>query len=134
VNSAEPEVRLDLAPEPASVGVARNTVAGLAERLGAPVEDVKIAVSEAVGNAVVHAYRGGKAGVVRVFARERRGDLLVTVADDGIGMTPNPQTQGLRIGIPLITKVCDDVRFSSDERGTTVSMRFAVAVTSTADA
>jgi anti-sigma regulatory factor (Ser/Thr protein kinase) len=134
VNSAELEVRLDLAPEPASVGVARHTVAGLAEHLGAPVEDVKIAVSEAVGNAIVHAYRGGKAGVVRVFARKHRGQLLVTVADDGVGMTPNPQSRGLRIGIPLITKLCDDVRFSSDEGGTTVSMSFAVPAASRVDA
>jgi anti-sigma regulatory factor (Ser/Thr protein kinase) len=125
VDSAEGEVRLDLPCEPASVAAARNAVAGLAQRLGVAVDDVKIAVSEAVGNAIVHAYRGGKAGVIRVFAREERGRLLVTVADDGIGMAPNPATQGLRIGIPLITKVCDDVRFTSSDEGTTVSMSFA---------
>jgi len=114
--------------------VARNTVAGLAERLGAPVEDVRIAVSEAVGNAIVHAYRGGKTGMVRVFARLHRGQFLVTIADDGVGMTPNPQSEGLRIGIPLITKLCDDVRFSSDEGGTTVSMSFALPAATRAGA
>lgn len=117
-------MRLDLPSEPGSVSDARNAVAALAEWLGVGVDDVKIAVSEAVGNAVVHAYRGGKAGVIRVFAREDRGRLLVTVADDGIGMAPNPATQGLRIGIPLITKVCEDVRFTSSDEGTTVSMSF----------
>lgn len=125
MNPAEPEVRLDLPAEPASVAVARNAVATLAHGLGMVVDDVKIAVSEAVGNAIVHAYRNGKDGLVRVFAREERGRLLVTVADDGIGMAPNPMTQGLRIGIPLITKVCDDVRFTSNDEGTTVSMSFA---------
>jgi serine/threonine-protein kinase RsbW/stage II sporulation protein AB (anti-sigma F factor) len=96
------------------------------------VDDVKIAVGEAVGNAILHAYRDGRAGMVRVFARRDRGRLLVTVADDGIGMTPDPQSHGLRVGIPLITTVCDDVRFTSSERGTTVSMSFAAPAPATA--
>jgi serine/threonine-protein kinase RsbW len=125
VETAAGEVRLDLPSEPGSVAAARNGVAGLAERLGVAVDDVKVAVSEAVGNAIVHAYRGGKTGVIRVFAREDRGRLLVTVADDGMGMAPHPESPGLRIGIPLITKVCEDVRFSSSDGGTTVSMSFA---------
>ncbi len=119
------EVRLELPCEPASVGVARHGVAALAARLGVAVDDVKIAVSEAVGNAILHAYRRGRRGAIRVFARAERGRLLVTVTDEGIGMAPNPESQGLGIGIPLITKVCEDVRFSSSERGTTVSMSFA---------
>lgn len=125
VESAAREVRLDLPSEPESVADARNAVAALAQYLGVAVDDVKIAVSEAVGNAIVHAYRGTKSGAIRVFAREDRGRLLVTVADDGAGMAPNPESRGLRIGIPLITKVCDDVRFSSTDEGTTVSMSFA---------
>ena len=104
-------------------------MAALAERLGVDVDDVKIAVSEAVGNTIVHAYRDGKLGVIRVFAREERGRLRVTVADDGVGMSPNPASQGLRIGIPLITKLCEDVRFTASEDGTTVSMSFAAPAT-----
>jgi len=134
VNSTDVEVRLDLPSEPESVGVARNAVAEMAERLGAAVDDVKIAVSEAVGNAIVHAYRNAKSGAIRVFAREERGRLVVTIADDGIGMAPNPASPGLRIGIPLITKLCDDVRFTSSEEGTTVSMSFAASAPSEAGA
>jgi anti-sigma regulatory factor (Ser/Thr protein kinase) len=116
---------LDLSSDAANVAVARHALAELARRVGAHVDDVKIAVSEAVGNAVVHAYRGGDAGTIRVTGRHRRGRLLVTVADDGIGMTPNPGNRGLRVGIPLITKLCDDVRFTSSDEGTVVSMSFA---------
>ena len=125
MTALDQEVRLDLPREPESVGIARHAVAALAERFGLPVDDVKIAVSEAVGNAVLHAYRGGKSGFIKVFARQDRGRLLVTVSDDGIGMTPNPGSTGLGLGIPLITKLCDDVRFTSTEDGTTVSMSFA---------
>jgi anti-sigma regulatory factor (Ser/Thr protein kinase) len=125
VNPSEQEVRLKLACEPESVRIARDAVGELAERLGVEVDDVRIAVSEAVGNAIVHAYRGGDAGTITVLARQDRGLLLVTVADDGVGMMPNPDSTGLRVGIPLITKICDDVRFTSSDDGTTVSMSFA---------
>jgi serine/threonine-protein kinase RsbW/stage II sporulation protein AB (anti-sigma F factor) len=100
-------------------------MAELAVRFGAGVDDVKIAVSEAVANAVIHAYRGREPGSVRVTGEHRRGRLLVTVSDDGMGMTPNLGNPGLRMGIPLITKLCDDVRFSSSDEGTVVSMSFA---------
>jgi anti-sigma regulatory factor (Ser/Thr protein kinase) len=117
---------LDLPSDSKSVGKARRAVAGLARRLGAVEADVAIAVSEAVGNAVVHAFREGRSGTIRVFARTDRGRFLVTVADDGIGMTPNPENAGLGFGIPLISKVCDDVRFSSSREGTKITMCFDV--------
>jgi anti-sigma regulatory factor (Ser/Thr protein kinase) len=118
-------MQLDLSCEASSVGTARNAVARLARDLGVSVDDVKIAVSEAVANAVVHAYRDRDHGEIRVNARNERGRLLVTVADDGMGMTPNPGNPGLRLGIPLITKLCEDVRFTSSDDGTVVSMSFA---------
>ena len=121
-------MQLDLSSEATNVAVARDALAKLARRVGARVDDVRIAVSEAVGNAVVHAYRGGATGTIRVTGRCQRGRLVVTVADDGMGMTPNPGNPGLRVGIPLITKLCDDVRFTSSEKGTVVSMSFVTSV------
>jgi anti-sigma regulatory factor (Ser/Thr protein kinase) len=106
----------------------------LARSLGVPVDDVKIAVSEAVSNAVVHAYREEEYGEIRVDAREERGRLVVIVADNGRGMTPNPRNPGLRLGIPLITKLCDDVRFHSSDEGTVVSMSFATGTAAEAGA
>jgi anti-sigma regulatory factor (Ser/Thr protein kinase) len=121
-------VELSLPSDSKSVGKARRAVAALARRLGAAESDVTIAVSEAVGNAVVHAFREGRSGSIRVFARQDRGRFLVTVADDGIGMTPNPENAGLGFGIPLISKVCDDVRFSSSREGTKITMCFDLGV------
>jgi anti-sigma regulatory factor (Ser/Thr protein kinase) len=123
----EEQVQLGLSCDVTNVAVARNEVAKLARHVGARADDVRIAVSEAVTNSIVHGYRDGKRGVIRVTGRIQRGRLLVTVADDGIGMTPDPGNTGLRLGIPLITKLCDDVRFSSSDRGTVVSMSFATA-------
>jgi anti-sigma regulatory factor (Ser/Thr protein kinase) len=130
----EQQVQLALPCDATSVGIARNTVATLARRLGVEVDDVKIAVSEAVANAVIHAYRGGERGPIRVAARHERGRLLVTVEDDGMGMTPNPSNPGLRVGIPLITKLSDDVRFHSTDEGTVVSMSFLTPSTAGARA
>ena len=53
------ELELTLPSEATSIKRARDAVAELAERAGAPVADVKLAVSEAVTNSLVHGYRDG---------------------------------------------------------------------------
>ena len=121
------EVRLELASEPPSIKRARDAVSLLAEQVGASAGDVKLAVSEAVTNAVVHGYRDRSPGTISVGARMRDGLLLVTVADDGIGMLPNPDSGGLGLGLSLITQLAHDVRFDSDGSGVTVTMRFEVS-------
>jgi serine/threonine-protein kinase RsbW len=119
-----PEVELDLPAAPRSVRKAREAIAELAQEVGAPVDDVRLAVSEAVGNAVSHAFRGTDPGTVRLLAAVEGGRLVVTVSDDGTGMRPNPDTKGMGMGIPLITKLSLDARFDSTDSGTTVSMTF----------
>lgn len=126
-NKAGPEeLELRLAPEPASVGAARQATGDLARELGANVEDVRLAVSEAVANAVVHAFQGREPGSITLTAQTTSGWLLITVADDGKGMTPNIDSPGLGLGISLISKVAEQVRFDSSDTGTTVSMSFPI--------
>jgi serine/threonine-protein kinase RsbW len=120
-----PNLRLELPAEPESVGQARRALDGLAETLGCDAEAVRIAVSELVGNAVVHAYsESGTSGTVLVQARRMRGRLIVTVADQGIGMKPRLDSPGLGLGLPLVSRLAGDVRIESDERGAAVSMSF----------
>lgn len=118
------EVRLELPSEPGSVKRARDAVATLAERVGVPANDVKLAVSEAVSNAVTHAFRDRAAGTIKVRARVERDRLIVVVADDGTGMRPNVDSPGLGFGLSLITQMAGDVRFDSSTDGLTVSMSF----------
>jgi serine/threonine-protein kinase RsbW len=125
-SSETAELELQLPSEAESVGVARRAAGDLAERVGAPVSDVKLAVSEAVTNAILHAFRDRDPGTVSVSGRVDRGRLIVAVGDDGTGMRPNLESTGLGLGISLITKLASDVRFDSSERGTTVSMSFAL--------
>ncbi len=118
------EVRLELPSEPGSVKRARDAVATLADRVGVPANDVKLAVSEAVSNAVTHAFRGRDAGTISVEARVERDRLIVVIADDGTGMRPNVDSPGLGFGLSLITQMARDVRFDSSTDGLTVSMSF----------
>lgn len=103
---------------------ARQAVADLAQRVGAPADDVKLAVSEAVANAVMHAFREGGPGTISLEARCEGERLQITVGDDGPGMTPHLDSPGLGLGLSLITRLALDVRFDSSERGTIVSMSF----------
>ena len=121
------ELELELPSKAASVATARSAAADLAGSVGASVADVKLAVSEAVGNAVLHAFRGRAPGLVRINARTDRARLFVTVSDDGTGMRPNLQSPGLGLGLSLITKLAEDVRFDSTAQGTTVTMSFPLS-------
>jgi anti-sigma regulatory factor (Ser/Thr protein kinase) len=121
------ELELQLPAEAASVALARRALADLAREHGAPESDVKLAVSEAVTNSVLHAFRDREPGTISLHARVDRGRLLIAVEDDGSGMRPNLESSGLGLGISLITKLAIDVRFDSTDHGTTVSMSFPLA-------
>ncbi len=80
---------LDLASHPDNVGLARLAVAALAA--GAPfgvpdLEEIRVAVSEAVTNAVLHGYGGRRDGRVRVEASLSQDRLQVVVSDQGRGI------------------------------------------------
>ncbi len=121
------DLALDLRAEAASVTAARHAVVEWAGGFGTPTTDIALATSEAVSNAVVHAFTGREPGRIGIRGNRRGDRLIVTVTDDGIGMTPNLNSQGLGMGISLISKLAGDVRFDSTTCGTTVSMSFGVA-------
>src|SRR2546429_8965175 len=83
-----------------SVAPARRAAVDFASRLGATpaaLAAVELAVSEAVTNAVQHAYidRDGKPpGPITVTVEAVGAGLRVVVADEGIGMRPRPDSSG----------------------------------------
>ena len=87
------------------------------------IEAVRLAVSEAATNAVVHAYRDA-AGDLAVRASATDAELLVVVSDTGIGLGPRPDSPGLGLGMPLIASVTSRFRIVSGEAGTEVHMTF----------
>jgi len=123
-SAAASELTLDLPPASSSVSVARHAVADWARDSGASVDDMALAVSEAVSNAVTHAFKGREDGTITVRGRHRSGRLIVAVTDNGVGMTRDLESPGLGMGISLISKLAGDVRFDSSAGGTTISMSF----------
>ena len=90
----------------------------------ARVQDVRLAVSEAVTNAVQHAYRDREPGDVHGIACIRDGHLRIVIADDGIGMTPRTDSPGLGLGLPLISQLAHSIEVRSTAEGTEVHMVF----------
>jgi anti-sigma regulatory factor (Ser/Thr protein kinase) len=117
---------------PASVPPLRHAVAEFARALGA-AEDViaslQLAVSEAISNAVVHAFADRPAPGTLTVTAYRDGDgLCVVVADDGSGMRARPDSPGLGIGLPLMTQMAESLEFRAPPvGGTEVEMRFPLA-------
>ncbi|HEU4978316.1 MAG TPA: ATP-binding protein [Solirubrobacteraceae bacterium] len=113
---------------PGSVREARADVIAQAAAAGVP-EDlfprIMLAVSEAVTNAVLHAYAGAEPGEVHVSTAETAGAFEVVVHDDGHGLVPRPDSPGLGLGLPIVSRVADDLDVSAGEaKGTRVRMRF----------
>src|SRR5947207_15417227 len=95
--------------QPESVGQARHLLADLAAAAGADEhqsENIRLATSEALTNAVVHAYPDEE-GSVHVTAAVVSHDLWVLIADDGCGMQPQAQRPGLGLGLGLIARLSD---------------------------
>jgi anti-sigma regulatory factor (Ser/Thr protein kinase) len=123
--------------EPGAVARARAALGAFAAAAGAStvqVDSVRLAVSEAVTNAVVHGYRGGP-GAVQVGAALSSGELWIRVADDGCGMRAHADRAGLGLGLVLMAQVSDHMSIVPGVRGgTEVRIRFDLGSTRQADA
>jgi anti-sigma regulatory factor (Ser/Thr protein kinase) len=111
----------------AAAYVLRGEMAAIASNCGLErerIDDVKLAVSEAVSNAVQHAYRDREPGDITGTAHIEDGVLRIVIADSGIGMTPRPDSPGLGLGLPLIAQVADAVEVISNGDGTQIHMSF----------
>lgn len=107
--------------EAAAVSRVRGEAAAVAAEHGfseREVCDVRIAVSEVVTNAVVHAY-GGRPGEIRVTAFLDGDELRIVVADDGPGMAPRLESPGLGLGLPTAATAASDLTIVTPDRGGT---------------
>jgi anti-sigma regulatory factor (Ser/Thr protein kinase) len=113
---------------PEAVPLARRALTEVAMAAGAAgerLDEVRLAVSEALTNAVVHAYRGGEPGRVQVTAAVASGELWVLISDDGRGLHAWNDSRGLGIGLSLISGLSDDFAIvTRASGGTEVQMRF----------
>jgi serine/threonine-protein kinase RsbW len=131
--TADPVVRLTFPAKADYLLLARLALSGLARSLPLDQEevaDLKLAVTEACGNAVRHAYdeSEGSVGVAFVVGQT---SLEMIVEDHGSGIDavgpPEPDPEPLEggMGMSIIRAVVDEVEVheGADGRGTVVHMR-----------
>lgn len=111
------------------IGGLRRQVASFAACAGMPQDDLaelQVAVSEALSNAVLHAYRDRDFnGDMRVEAEVAGGELLVRVRDYGTGMSPRTDSPGMGLGLSMIARLCKRYSVSRcDGGGTEIGMYF----------
>ncbi len=116
-----------------NVGLTRIAVASLATQLPfgmGEVEEIKVAVSEAVSNAVLHAYDDD--GEVEIRAEVHPGQLIVIVTDWGrgigdvdqacqAGFSTLPDRMGL--GFAFMQSFMDSLDIESGTSGTVITMK-----------
>ena len=137
----ENQVTLDFPSRSANEGFARAAAACFAAQLDPTLEevnDIKTAVSEAVTNAIVHAYPD-TIGRVTVKLRVREGNMLeIVVKDRGVGIadverarTPLFTTGGEErsgMGFTIMESFMDTLKVrSAPGKGTTVTMGRRIA-------
>jgi anti-sigma regulatory factor (Ser/Thr protein kinase) len=115
---------------PAAARAIRGEMAAVARACGLDedqVADVKLAVSEAVTNAVIHAYRNSPQHAQRTVTAEAYvldDELRIVIADDGAGMAPRADSPGLGLGLPLIASVAVRLDVVSEGGGTELHIAF----------
>lgn len=111
-----------------SVPALRTAVAQFLASAGAPdamVQTVKLAVSEALTNVVLHAYPDTDPGPVSVTAVLDGNAVEVVISDEGRGMVPRADSPGAGLGLPIIAQLAAAVEISHGAGdGTRLKMSF----------
>src|SRR3954451_6035366 len=129
VETDAPDLELTLPARPENVAVARHAIGGVGGRRGGArhaiggfadvvevadqtLADVKLAVTEACTNVVVHAYPNGE-GPMGLRATVHDAVLRVVVVDRGRGILPRADSPGLGLGLPLIATLAESLELGT---------------------
>lgn len=125
-----PDMELALSARAENIAIVRYALGGFGEAFElseSKLSDVRLAVTEACANVVVHAYPNGEEGSMEVVASMQDGGLTVLVRDWGRGIGPRPDSPGLGLGLSLIAALAEQVQLGHDEQEhTEVRMTFAL--------
>jgi anti-sigma regulatory factor (Ser/Thr protein kinase) len=126
-----PDMELALPARAENIALIRHAFGALGETLAVNEEllsDVRLAITEACSNVVVHAYADETPGPLEVLATLDDGTLTVVVRDEGPGIAPHPDSPGLGLGLPLIASLAESVQLGRDEQERTeVCMTFLLS-------
>lgn len=116
--SATPDLELKLPARAENVAVVRHAFGGFAEVLDVDEQtlaDIKLAVTEACTNVVMHAYDEDAPGSLEVDATIEDDRLIVVIRDSGRGIVPRPDSPGLGLGLPLIATLAESLELGTDD-------------------
>ena len=102
----------------------RQAISNIATDCGmdaARVADVRLAVTEAATNAVMHGYAQAT-GELTVSAVVQDGELAIVIGDTGHGFDERRESPGLGVGLSIIATVADRIRIITTRRGTEIHM------------
>jgi serine/threonine-protein kinase RsbW len=126
-----PDMELALAARAENIAIVRHALGGLGEAFAVPepkLSDIRLAVTEACANVVVHAYPDDQEGLMEVVASLDDDELTVLVRDWGRGIRPRPDSPGLGLGLSLIAALAETVQLGhGDKEHTEVLMTFALS-------
>jgi serine/threonine-protein kinase RsbW len=126
-----PDMELALPARAENIAVVRHAFGALGEAYAVDEEtlsNIRLAVTEACTNVVVHAYPDGREGPLEVLATLREEKLVVVVRDEGPGIGPRPDSPGLGLGLPLIVSLTESVVLGRDkDEHTEVRMTFPLS-------
>ncbi len=129
-----PDMELALPARATNIAVVRHAFGALGEAFALDEEilsNIRLAVTEACTNVVVHAYPDEHEGLLEVAATLQANKLEVVVRDQGPGIGPRPDSPGLGLGLPLIASLTESVQLSRDEdERTEVRMTFPLSLAS----
>jgi serine/threonine-protein kinase RsbW len=126
--TADMELALEARAE--NIAIVRHALGGFAEAYAvseSKLADIRLAVTEACANVVVHAYQGSEPGAMEVLASMEDDEMIVCVRDWGRGIRPRPDSPGLGLGLSLIAALAETVQLGHDEaEHTEVRMTFSL--------
>jgi anti-sigma regulatory factor (Ser/Thr protein kinase) len=116
-------------PHPENLALARLALTGVGALAGASdaaVAELKLAVTEACTNAILHGYGGSTDGELIVRYRVDTAAIEVEVEDDGEGFDPEDPAagsngEGQGMGLMIIRTITNDVQIESDVSGSRIS-------------
>ncbi|GLZ34676.1 hypothetical protein Lesp02_68630 [Lentzea sp. NBRC 105346] len=120
------DLALELPARSGQVAVVRRRMAAWLDDAGLDedaVANLVLAVSEAVSNAVEHAYEGPTTGTVRVRGEVTDSTVCVAVSDFGRWRVPPAELTSRGRGLLLMRENVDQVLVDRSPAGTTVTLR-----------
>ena len=129
-------LKLEIQAQAENVALVRLALSGFLSRYDLSIEvmeEIKIALSEAVTNAIIHGYGNREENMVAIEFRYRDSELEIVVKDDGVGIEDvkkamevaySTKAEHMGLGFAFMGSFTDHLQVESKVgQGTVVHMR-----------